>query len=109
MPATVPVTFTFGPLVLTGTMDITALMERIMSVLSDKLAELDTHLTTAETRVSATNAGLKQQITDLQSQLAALQAQVAAGEATPADLAKIDELESRLDALDQASPPTPAP
>jgi cob(I)alamin adenosyltransferase len=105
VPATVPVTFTFGPLVLNGTMDITALMERIMSVLSDKLAELDTHLTTAETRVSADLADLKQKLADLQ-------AQVAAGGATQADLDKIAELESRIDALDQAappSPPTPAP
>jgi cob(I)alamin adenosyltransferase len=106
------VTFTFGPIVLNGTMDLTALMERVMSALSDKLAELDTHLTTTEARVSAANAGLKQQITDLQQQLADLQAQVAAGGATQADLDKIAELESRIDALDAAappSPPTPAP
>ena len=71
--------------------------EHDMSVLSDKIAGLNTELDAAIARVQQTVDGLK-------AQIAALQAQVDAGTATQADLDALDAAKAKLAALDPTNP-----
>lgn len=73
-----------------------------MSALSDKIAELSTHVDTATTRVTADVASLK-------AQIATLQTTIDSGGATAEDLAALQTLEDRLDQIDPATPAVLAP
>jgi predicted nucleic acid-binding Zn-ribbon protein len=79
--------------------DLLATETRIMSALSDKLAEATTKVDSAINRVQADVAALKAQIADLQ-------AKVDAGGATQADLDALQALEDKVDSLDPTSPST---
>jgi uncharacterized coiled-coil protein SlyX len=67
--------------------------EQLMSVISDKLASLQTSADAATTRVTADIQALRDQIAALNTNAA-----------TPEDLAKIDALQAQLDALDPTNP-----
>jgi predicted nucleic acid-binding Zn-ribbon protein len=79
--------------------DLKALEHRLMSALSDKIAEATAKVDAATARVQTDVAALKKQIADLQ-------AKVDAGGATQADLDAIQALEDKVDALDPTSPGT---
>ena len=74
-------------------------MEVLMSALSDKIAEVTTSVDAALVRV-------QDDVTTLQTKIAELQAQVDAGLATPEDIAALDALKVKADALDPISPTT---
>lgn len=80
--------------------DALSRLEQSVSVLSDKIAELNQHADDAVARVTT-------DLTALRSQIADLQAQVASGGATQADLDALAALEAKLDALDPTPPPPP--
>ena len=87
--------------------DLDVLRNLLMSVISDKIAEVTTSVDAALVRV-------QDDVTALNTKIAELQAQVDSGLATPADIAALDELKVKLDALDPTSPvvipePPPAP
>ena len=71
----------------------------IMSVLSDKIADVGASVDAAATRVQEDVATLQQQIADLE-------AQVSQGTATPEDLAALDALKVKLDQIDPLTPTT---
>ena len=70
---------------------------RLMSVLSDKIAETNTSFDAALGRVQWV-------VEALHSRLADLEADVAQGVATADDLAALDALRNRIDALDPTRP-----
>jgi hypothetical protein len=70
-----------------------------MSALSDKLSDVGASLDAAIGRV-------QEDVVALQTRITELEALVAAGGATPEDLAKLDELKAKLDALDPIKPAT---
>jgi hypothetical protein len=74
-----------------------ALEEKIMSQITDKVAEINVSLDAALVRVQEDVDALKAQVADLE-------AKVAGGVATPEDLAVLDALKARIDALDPTSP-----
>lgn len=84
--------------------DLKALGDTIMSVLSEKIAAATASTDQAIARVQG-------DVTTLTAKVAELQALVDQGTATPADLAALDDLKTKLDALDPTStttlPPTP--
>lgn len=69
--------------------------ERLMSALSDQIAEVKTSTDESIARVQA-------DVTDLQAQIDDLKAKVA----TPEDLAALDAIQARLDGLDPVKPTT---
>lgn len=73
-----------------------------MSALSDKLAEVQTSLTAAVSRV-------QEDVARLQAKIAELEALVASGGATPEDLATLDSLKATLDAIDPTKEDTLPP
>ena len=82
------------------TVDLTdGAKEWIMSVLSDKIAEVGTKVDAAATRITT-------DVTNLKAQIAALQAQIAAGGASQADLDALTALEAKLEQIDPATPTT---
>lgn len=77
--------------------DLKDLESRIMSKLSDKIAEVRAAVDEAVGRVQA-------DVADLQSQIDALQAKVDEGTATEADIAALESIKADLAALDPTRP-----
>lgn len=83
--------------------------EVIMSLLSDKIAELNTSVDAAVQRV-------QDDVTAFGVKIADLEAKVAAGSASPAEIQALDDLKAKIDAIDPTKPevlpepePTPEP
>jgi peptidoglycan hydrolase CwlO-like protein len=76
-----------------------ALGEILMSALGPKLDELEASIDAALTRV-------QDDVTALQAKIDELQAKVDQGLATPDELARLDTLKAKLDALDPVNPAT---
>ena len=70
---------------------------RLMSVLSDKIAETNASFDAALGRVQG-------DVEDLNNQVADLKIKVEQGAVTPEDLAALDTLRDRIDALDPTKP-----
>ena len=70
---------------------------RLMSLLSDKIAETNASFDAALGRVQG-------DVEDLNNQVADLKVKVEQGEVTPGDLAALDALRNRIDALDPTNP-----
>ena len=77
--------------------DLKALGDLIMSVLSDKIDAATKSVDAAITRVQTDVEKLSTKITELEKT-------VAAGTATPEDLAALDALKAKVDALDPTTP-----
>ena len=80
-----------------------------MSLLSDKIAELNTSVDAAVQRV-------QDDVTAFGVKIADLEAKVAAGSASPAEIQALDDLKAKIDAIDPTKPevlpepePTPEP
>lgn len=76
---------------------LTELLERFMSDISVKIAELGGKVDAASQRTATDVASLRQKIADLQ-------AAVDAGSASPADVQALADLEAKVDAIDPATP-----
>jgi predicted nucleic acid-binding Zn-ribbon protein len=71
-------------------------LEALVSALSDKIAEVKAAVDAAVGRVQSDVAALNARIDDLQ-------AKVDAGGATPEDMAMLDELKAKVEAIDPTS------
>ncbi len=82
--------------------DLALLETRLMSVLSDKIAEVNIAYQGALDRVM-------EDVTALKDRIGVLERLVANGGATAADMAALEELRNRLNALDPHTPETLPP
>lgn len=80
---------------------------QIMSQLTPHLDALEKAIGDVESREAAGHQHTSDQIASLQTQIADLQAKIDAGQASDADLARIDQLTERLNGLDIADQVTP--
>jgi hypothetical protein len=76
--------------------------DQLMTALSDKIAEVNTHADAAAQRVLDDVATLNAKIDELKTE-------VAGGTATPEDIAALDALEKKIDGIDPAKPAPPPP
>lgn len=87
----------FGPTDVSVDAALKSMERRLMSALSDKIAEVSTSVDAAIERVQV-------DVADQQAKIADLERMVAQGTATQADLDALDALRAKVDALDPVKP-----